>query len=155
MATWKQLENSRMVRPHPPSRAEITLHLSVADRDLRDAEVPELSDDGKFRMAYSAAYQLSTIALFASGYEAERLVEPKCAGDLHEGRLHPLADDENNLIDSSRAIESFPRMGHERTTIQFQEQLIDVCAHAGALAGGDNNGRSHFGSAPRQFNTLS
>jgi uncharacterized protein (UPF0332 family) len=59
-----------MVRPHPPSRTEIALHLSVADRDLRDAEVPELSDDGKFRMAYSAAYQLSTIALFASGYEA-------------------------------------------------------------------------------------
>lgn len=58
-----------MVRPHASSREQIQVHLAAADRNLSDAAVAALSDDGRFLMAYNAAYQLSTIALLASGYQ--------------------------------------------------------------------------------------
>ena len=70
MLTLKQLESSRLVRPHKTSRAEIVTLFAVVERNLADAAVPQLSDDGRFYMAYSAAFQLSTIVLFASGFEA-------------------------------------------------------------------------------------
>src|SRR4051794_7747526 len=70
MPTLKQLESSRLVRPHETSRAEIETLFAVVERNLTDAAVPQLSDDGRFYMAYSAAFQLSTIVLFASGFEA-------------------------------------------------------------------------------------
>lgn len=70
MSTLKQLQSSRMVRPHKTSKAEIETLFAVVARNLSDATVPQLSDDGRFLMAYSAAFQLSTIALVASGLEA-------------------------------------------------------------------------------------
>lgn len=70
MSTWKKIEGSRLVRSHATSPAEIATHMASAERNLRDASVPALSDDGRFLMAYNAAFQLATIALFASGYQA-------------------------------------------------------------------------------------
>jgi len=70
MTTLKQLESSRLVRPHKSSLSEIETLLAVVERNLSDAAVSQLSDDGRFYMAYSAAFQLSTIALLASGFQA-------------------------------------------------------------------------------------
>jgi hypothetical protein len=70
MATWKQLESSRMVKAHKTSASEIETHFAVVDRNMADAAIPQLSDDGRFLMAYNAAFHLSTIVLFASGFEA-------------------------------------------------------------------------------------
>jgi uncharacterized protein (UPF0332 family) len=68
--SWKQLENSRLVRPHSTSKAEIQTHLAMARRFLSDSGAAGLSDDSRFLMAYLAVYQLATVVLFASGYEA-------------------------------------------------------------------------------------
>ena len=58
------------IKTHDPSRAEIHNLLAVADRDLRDANIKGLSVDRRFATAYSAALQLATIVLRASGYRA-------------------------------------------------------------------------------------
>jgi hypothetical protein len=40
------------------------------ERDLKDAEVPGLSSDRRFAIAYNAALQLATVVLYAEGYRS-------------------------------------------------------------------------------------
>ena len=69
MSTWRKLESARIVRPHATSREEIEVQFAAVDRNLRDADIHDVSADNRFSMAYGAARRLATIALFASGYE--------------------------------------------------------------------------------------
>jgi len=55
---------------HKTSRPEISDLLSIVERDLADAAIPQLSADRRFATAYNAALQLATIALYAHGYKA-------------------------------------------------------------------------------------
>lgn len=55
------------LRPHRTSPREIRDLLRVADRNLKDGAVKEISFDLRFTMAYQAILQLSTIVLAASG----------------------------------------------------------------------------------------
>lgn len=71
MITWKKLETSGIVKAHKSSSGEIEALLAVVSRNLADAAITSLSDDGRFLMSYSAAYQLSTIAILASGYKPQ------------------------------------------------------------------------------------
>lgn len=57
---------------HQATVAEIQKLLGLVDRELSDAAVPGLSDDGRFMHAYDAALQLCTIALHVSGYKVSR-----------------------------------------------------------------------------------
>jgi uncharacterized protein (UPF0332 family) len=41
---------------------------AVADRDLRDAKIPELSADRRFATAYNAVLQLATMVVACEGY---------------------------------------------------------------------------------------
>jgi hypothetical protein len=52
----------------PTSAEEIKGLGTIIDRDLRDAEVTELSDDRRFEAAFNAARTAASIALRASGY---------------------------------------------------------------------------------------
>ncbi len=57
---------------HETSRQEIAALLSLADRDLVAAQVPDLPPDWRLNIAYNAALQAATAALAASGYRAEK-----------------------------------------------------------------------------------
>ncbi len=61
---------------HQTSPREIADLLAVADRDLRDCAVKDLSEDWKLAIgvaiAYNAALQCATVALAAWGYRASR-----------------------------------------------------------------------------------
>jgi hypothetical protein len=59
---------NRWLKPHQTSPEEVADLLSVADRDLRDAEVHGLSPDSRHNIAYSAALTCAKVALAASGY---------------------------------------------------------------------------------------
>jgi hypothetical protein len=59
-----------VLRRHRTSRREVADLLAVAERDLADARVAALSLDRRFATAYSAALQLATIVLAASGLRA-------------------------------------------------------------------------------------
>lgn len=56
------------LKPHAATRTEIARLLTVADRNLADANVRGLSADRAFATAYEAALQLAIIVVRASGY---------------------------------------------------------------------------------------
>jgi len=64
--------NNNWLEEHQTSSQEITDLLEIADRDLADSQISELSADWKMNIAYNAALQLAKTALVASGYRAVR-----------------------------------------------------------------------------------
>ncbi len=56
------------VKPHTTSKEEINSLLSVVDRDLADAIIPQLSNDRKFAVSYNAVLQLSKSVIACAGY---------------------------------------------------------------------------------------
>jgi hypothetical protein len=57
---------------HQATVAEVRNLLGVVDRELADAGVAGLSDDGRFTHAYDAALLLCKLALHASGFEVQK-----------------------------------------------------------------------------------
>ena len=66
----REFENNGWIRPHATSRQEIQDLLSIVTRDLKDAEVVELSADWRFGIAYNGALKLCTILLYTQGYRS-------------------------------------------------------------------------------------
>jgi len=64
----KQFLAEGRLKKHRTNRKEIQDILRVVDRDVKDAEVTEISIDLRFTTAYQAALQLATIVLAASGF---------------------------------------------------------------------------------------
>ncbi|MGE3681986.1 MAG: hypothetical protein AB7G93_09690 [Bdellovibrionales bacterium] len=69
LADWAK---NGWLRPHKPSKEEITNLFEIINRDLADASTKGLSDDWKFGIAYNAALKLCTILLHSSGYRPEK-----------------------------------------------------------------------------------
>lgn len=65
LETWSSLN------PHDPTVAEIQQLFEVVDRSLEDAS-KDVSPDLQFTVAYNAALQLCTIALYSEGFETRR-----------------------------------------------------------------------------------
>lgn len=57
---------------HQATVAEVRSLLGVIDRELSDAGVTGLSDEGRFSHAYDAALLLCKLALHASGFELQK-----------------------------------------------------------------------------------
>ena len=57
---------------HDATVAEVRSLLRVVDRELADAGVAELSDEGRFAHAYDAGLLLCKLALHASGFELQK-----------------------------------------------------------------------------------
>ncbi len=68
----KNWRNNGWLTDHKTSPQEITDLLAVSERDLKDSSAPGLSPDWQLAIAYNAALQAATAALFASGYRAGR-----------------------------------------------------------------------------------
>src|SRR6266516_2218268 len=82
---------------HQATVAEVRNLLGVVDRELADASVAGLSDDGRFTHSYDAALLLCKLALHASGFEVPKRAPGHHAhwlnsleftlGDTHKGML--------------------------------------------------------------------
>ena len=68
----KNWRNSGWLTDHKTSPQEISDLLSVADRDLKDSSATSISPDWQLAIAYNAALQAATAALYASGFRAAR-----------------------------------------------------------------------------------
>ena len=77
LADWQK---NGWLKPHTPTRQEVSDLLALADRDLKNAKVKGLDDDWRFSIAYNAAPQAATAALVASGFTV-----PK--GESHHFRV--------------------------------------------------------------------
>jgi hypothetical protein len=69
--TLNDLRRQGRLRPHKTSRKEVDDLLRLAERDLGDAQVPGVSTDRRFMIAYEAAVALATIPLHAAGFRTE------------------------------------------------------------------------------------
>lgn len=71
MSLQDWLRNGWLVE-HKTSREELRSLFALADRDLIDSQVPALSPDWRFNIAYNAALQAATAALAVTGFRAAR-----------------------------------------------------------------------------------
>lgn len=69
----KGLLKSGKIRRQKTSASEIADLFDLADRDLKDASIEELSPDRRFATAYNAVLQLATIALRVNGFRTNGL----------------------------------------------------------------------------------
>lgn len=69
LQNWLQIGH---LTNHQATVAEVKNLLGVVDREIADASVAGLSDDGRFTHAYDAALQLCKLALHASGFEVAK-----------------------------------------------------------------------------------
>ncbi len=56
----------------PPDQREFDGMLAAAKRQLRDAQVAGLSEEGRFLLAYGAAHGISLAAMRWHGYRSEK-----------------------------------------------------------------------------------
>lgn len=71
MSLQNWLQRGHLIN-HQATVAEVRNLLGVVDRELADASVAGLSDDGRFTHAYDAALLLCKLALHASGFEVQK-----------------------------------------------------------------------------------
>lgn len=71
MSLQDWLKNGWLIE-HQTSHQELVNLLGMADRDLAQCRMPDLSPDWQLNIAYNAALQAATAALAASGYRAVR-----------------------------------------------------------------------------------
>jgi hypothetical protein len=69
LQNWLQIGH---LTNHQATVAEVGNLLGVVDRELADAGVTGLSDDGRFTHAYDAALLLCKLTLHASGFEVQK-----------------------------------------------------------------------------------
>src|SRR5437588_8123958 len=69
LQNWLQIGH---LTNHQATVAEVRNLLGVVDRELADAGVVGLSDDGRFTHAYDAALLLCKLALHSSGYVVQK-----------------------------------------------------------------------------------
>ena len=69
LQNWLQIGH---LTNHQATVAEVRNLLGVVDRELTDAGVAGLSDDGRFTHAYDAALLLCKLALHISGFEVQK-----------------------------------------------------------------------------------
>jgi len=69
LQSWLQIGH---LMNHEATVAEVRNLLGVVDRELADASVAGLSDDGRFTHAYDAALLLCKLALHVTGFEVQK-----------------------------------------------------------------------------------
>ncbi len=69
--TWTVWLRDGRIEAHKPVREEIEAHLHAAERSLAGAGLRGLSPEGRFQLAYTAALDLATLAVLASGYRVK------------------------------------------------------------------------------------
>ncbi|MDO9108863.1 MAG: hypothetical protein Q7U89_07765 [Coriobacteriia bacterium] len=127
------------VKSHAPQRKEILHLLAIADRDLSDANVAAVSVDRRFATAYSAALQLVTVVMRASGYRTA-----SSAGGHHWKSIALLTEfmgpeqsDRKRYLDSCRRARNeadYDRVGVAskadllellQDTLEFRREVLD------------------------------
>ncbi len=56
------------LKAHEPNAAEVQRLLAAIQRNLADAEVPNISDETRFDVAYKAVMQCALVAMMSAGY---------------------------------------------------------------------------------------
>lgn len=109
MSLQDWLKTGRL-RAYKTDDREIARLLEASDRDLGDAQVPGLSADRRFTIAYTAALLNATAALAASGYRATQ-------EGHHYWTIQSLAF---TIKLDSKTIERFDKFRKKRNIIDYE-----------------------------------
>ena len=71
--SWRKLLDAGNVAAEPTSLAELDNLRSIVKRCLKDAQVPGISDEARFVLAYDAVRSLSVMLVRAAGYRPKKL----------------------------------------------------------------------------------
>ena len=85
------------------------------------------------------------LSLHTAGDELEFFLEVKCLREFGERGLHSVAHDQNDFVNVRRRLKAPPGVGNDGLAGNLEEKLVDIGSHAGAPAGGDDDGGCHGG----------
>ncbi|MGD0384465.1 MAG: hypothetical protein ABSA77_13170 [Thermoguttaceae bacterium] len=69
--TWQELLDANRVEKHTTTRQELDDLRKAINRNLHDADLPGLSADNKFGLAYEAGLLLAKMAVACAGYRVK------------------------------------------------------------------------------------
>ncbi len=111
--TLKEFLNQGRLVNHKTSSGEIADLLNTVKRDLRDAQVKQISTDRRFSIAYNAVLQLATLILYCKGYKPKGIghhfVTLQSAKEILGKEYYPLIEYfdscrvKRNILDYDRA----------------------------------------------------
>jgi len=121
--TLKDWQKNGWLIEHITSPQEINALLAVADRDIQDAEVDELSLDARLSIAYSAIVQCAKIGLAVFGYRVAR-------DSAHYYSIQSLAITLNVSRDATRQLNEFRKkrniIEYDRIGTTTKKEIIEV-----------------------------
>ena len=109
MSLEQWLSYGQLVR-HKSSAEEIAGLMALADRDIANAQLADLSPDWRLNIAYNAALQAAKAALAAAGYRAER--------EAHHYRV--IQSLEHTVGLDAATIGKFDRLRKKRNTASYE-----------------------------------
>jgi uncharacterized protein (UPF0332 family) len=122
--------NEERLQQHITNKQEIKNLFNLVNRDLKDANIKQLSTDRRFATAYNAALQLATIVIHAAGYRVKGgsgghhwitiLLFPEIMGNIQKIR-----SDYFNACRAKRNVTDYDRVG-EISEFDLEELLKEV-----------------------------
>ena len=113
------------------ARSEIQELLRVAARSIHDANIPGLSPEGRFALAYDAALELATVPLRCSGYRTR--------GEGHHWAVFSvlaelMGEDSEELVDYLQTCRSKRSMAiYHRASVVSKAEADELCKEAERL----------------------
>jgi hypothetical protein len=119
------LVKARQLKPEPPDQLEFDNLVTAAKRNLRDAKLEGLSEQGRFLLAYSAAHGLALAALRWHGYRSDnRYLVFQCL--QHSVGLEAV---KWRVLDSCHKQRNLAEYeGHLEVAPQLLRELLDITA---------------------------
>ena len=113
----------KQLKVEPPDQQEFDGMLASAKRRLQDARIEQLSDEGRFSLAYGAAHALALAALRWHGYRSEnRYLVFQCL--QHTTGLNKVKGRVLDQCHKARNLAEYE--GHLEITSQLVKELIQI-----------------------------
>lgn len=129
----KELDNLvkiNQLKVEPPDKKEFEGMLRAGDTKLKDSQIPGLSEDSQFSLAYSAAHAFALAALRWHGYRSDsRYIVFQCLGHtlgLSKAKWRVLDQCHNarNLAEYEGHLEINPQLLRELFSISKEIQTL-------------------------------
>ncbi|WP_292959219.1 hypothetical protein [Neptuniibacter sp. UBA6509] len=129
----KELDNLvkiNQLKVEPPDKKEFEGMLRAGDTKLKDSQIPGLSEDSQFSLAYSAAHAFALAALRWHGYRSDsRYLVFQCLGHtlgLSKAKWRVLDQCHNvrNLAEYEGHLEINPQLLRELVSISKEIQAL-------------------------------
>ena len=124
--TLEKLDNLvriNQLKKEPPDQQEFDGMVASAKRRLQDARVEQLSDEGRFSLAYGAAHALSLAAMRWHGYRSDnRYLVFQCLA-----QTIGLDKVKTRVLDKCHKVRNLAEYeGHLEISPQLLKELIDI-----------------------------